>query len=260
MAEAKALSAPSPFKSDKGRKRWFPLESNPDVMNKYIAKMGWPAGAYSFTDVYSTEDWALAMVPQPVLGVVMLFPIKESTEKHREEEAARVRESTESLNPKLYFMKQTVGNACGTVGLLHCALNASISKGITLDKECFLHRFWEKTRQLSPAQIAQALHDEDELEEVHEEAAQEGQSDQIAREEKINTHFVCLTEMDGTLYELDGRKEGPVPHGSTSPATLLQDACAVVKQFMDRDPGELRQAPRRGFTIVALAPAATDDA
>lgn len=48
--------------------------------------------------------------------------------------------------------------------------------------------------------------------------------------------------MDGVLYELDGRKEGPVPHGSTSSATLLQDACAVVKQFMDRDPGELRQA------------------
>lgn len=34
---------------------------------------------------------------------------------------------------------------------------------------------------------------EDELEEVHEEAAQEGQSEQIAREEKINTHFICLT-------------------------------------------------------------------
>lgn len=34
---------------------------------------------------------------------------------------------------------------------------------------------------------------EDELEEVHEAAAQEGQSEQIAREEKINTHFICLT-------------------------------------------------------------------
>lgn len=34
---------------------------------------------------------------------------------------------------------------------------------------------------------------EDELEEVHEEAAQEGQSNQIARDEKVNTHFVCLT-------------------------------------------------------------------
>lgn len=50
----------------------------------------------------------------------------------------------------------------------------------------------------------------------------------------------CPSEVDGVLYELDGRKDAPVPHGSTSPDTLLQDACAVVKQFMDRDPGELR--------------------
>lgn len=28
--------------------------------------------------------------------------------------------------------KQTVGNACGTVGLLHCTLNASVSKDIPL--------------------------------------------------------------------------------------------------------------------------------
>lgn len=27
------------------------------------------------------------------------------------------------------------------------------------DKECFLQRFYEKTRELTPAQIAQALHD-----------------------------------------------------------------------------------------------------
>ncbi|CAN0491583.1 unnamed protein product, partial [Scytosiphon promiscuus] len=57
-----------------------------------------------FTDVFSTEDWALAMVPQPVLGVVMLFPIKASTEKHREEETARIRESADAAKPNLYFM------------------------------------------------------------------------------------------------------------------------------------------------------------
>ena len=29
-------------------------------------------------DVLSTEDWALEMVPRPVIAVLMLFPIKEA--------------------------------------------------------------------------------------------------------------------------------------------------------------------------------------
>lgn len=61
--------------------------------------------------------------------------------------------------------------------------------------------------------------------------------------ETVQSQLLLLCrEVDGVLYELDGRKEGPVPHGPTSPGTLLQDACSVVKKFMDRDPGELRQA------------------
>lgn len=55
--------------------------------------------------MYSTEDWALAMVPQPVLGVVMLFPIKPSTEKYREEEAEKIRASAEdTANANVYYM------------------------------------------------------------------------------------------------------------------------------------------------------------
>ncbi|CAM9808464.1 unnamed protein product, partial [Ascophyllum nodosum] len=49
-------------------KRGFPLESNPEAMNTYIAKTGWSITSYRFTDVCSTENWALAMVPQPVFG------------------------------------------------------------------------------------------------------------------------------------------------------------------------------------------------
>jgi hypothetical protein len=45
---------------------------------------------------------------------------------------------------------------------------------------------------------------------------------------------------DGKLYELDGRKKGPVLHGDTTEMTMLQDACKVVKVFMDWDPGEMR--------------------
>lgn len=62
--------------SDVGAKRWFPLESNPAVMNTYVQQMGFPTHDFSFCDVLSTEEWALGMVPTPVLGVLMLFPIK----------------------------------------------------------------------------------------------------------------------------------------------------------------------------------------
>jgi ubiquitin carboxyl-terminal hydrolase L3 len=66
-------------------------------------------------------------------------------------------------------------------------------------------------------------------------------------------HFLSLcSEVDGCLYELDGRKPAPVNHGASSPDTLLQDAVTVVAQFMMRDPTELR------FTIVALAPVVDD--
>lgn len=63
----------------------------------------------------------------------------------------------------------------------------------------------------------------------------------------------CFSEVDGSLYELDGRKRFPINHGPSSPDTLLADACRVVQQFMERDPGEMR------FTIVALGGPAAEE-
>jgi len=47
-------------------KHWFPLESNQDVMNAYIQKMGVDVSKIQFCEVLSMEDWALDMVPKPV--------------------------------------------------------------------------------------------------------------------------------------------------------------------------------------------------
>ena len=61
--------------------------------------------------------------------------------------------------------------------------------------------------------------------------------------------FICFVEREGSLYELDGRKAGPVNHGPTTPDTLLQDAAKVIRGFMERDPGNVQ------FNLVALGPA-----
>ena len=51
----------------------------------------------------------------------------------------------------------------------------------------------------------------------------------------------------GRLWELDGCKASPVDHGPTSPATLLQDAARVAREFM-------ASAQSLNFTLLALAP------
>lgn len=40
----------------------LPIESNPEVMNEYASKLGWPTELLAFHDVLSTDDWALEMV------------------------------------------------------------------------------------------------------------------------------------------------------------------------------------------------------
>tara|TARA_A100001015_G_C14978367_1_gene708328 strand:- start:9 stop:212 length:204 start_codon:yes stop_codon:yes gene_type:complete len=58
-------------------------------MNKYASNLGLDTSIYSFQDVLATEDWALEMVPKPVVGVVMLYPISSNQEAHRKVEAEK---------------------------------------------------------------------------------------------------------------------------------------------------------------------------
>jgi len=86
--------------------------------------------------------------------------------------------------------------------------------------------------------------------EDHQTLAQEGQTDAAAYEKVIH-HFISFVNKDNTLYELDGRKSFPISHGKTSDDTFVRDAAKVCKEFMARDPEDMR------FTVLALA--ATQD-
>ena len=154
----------------------------------------------------STDAWALDMVPQPVVGVLMLFPIKESTEEFRQAEHDRILAEGQVASENTFYMKQTVGNACGTVGILHALLNAkNLHESVSFEPGSYLETFAANTRGLSPDERATYLEEDEELEESHEAAASEGQSEVPSAEEDVNTHFVCFTQVDGQLYELDGR-------------------------------------------------------
>lgn len=60
-------------KKKKGEKRWFPLEANPAVMNKYCEKLGLKTEDFRFCDVLALEDWAFGMVSSIIYMFFLLF-------------------------------------------------------------------------------------------------------------------------------------------------------------------------------------------
>eukprot|EP00478_Filoreta_tenera_P001867 GABV01001908.1.p2 GENE.GABV01001908.1~~GABV01001908.1.p2 ORF type:complete len:216 (-),score=115.10 GABV01001908.1:11-658(-) len=214
-------------------------------MNTYIHRLG-VSEDFDFHDVFGMDPELLMMVPRPCYGVVLLFPITENSEKAKGEEEERIKKDGQTVSDKVYFTKQTVGNACGTVGLIHLILN---NPAVKLDEDKFFAKFKKETANMNPDERAKALEDNRDIEEEHQVVAAAGES-KIEDIERINLHFVALVNIDGHLYELDGRKPFPINHGPTTDDSVLEDAAKVAKQFMDRDPTNVN------FNIVSLGPKA----
>eukprot|EP00736_Rhodelphis_marinus_P009372 Rmarinus@m.8178 len=222
-------------------KRWLPLESNPDVINKFCRMLGLPQ-SISFVDVFGMDPELLAFVPKPVYAVVLLYPLNEKTQSY--ERALEAGSEGKDVSSNLYYMKQTIGNACGTIGVMHACLNNM--ERVAFD-EGFFKSFLEETRSMSPDERAKALEEDDSLEAAHEAAGREGQTEAPDASQHVDLHFVCFVERDGNLYELDGRKARAINHGPTTVDSLLEDTVVQVKKLMASDPDNVN------FTLMALA-------
>jgi ubiquitin carboxyl-terminal hydrolase L3 len=144
----------------------------------------------------------------------------------------------------VYFIKQTIGNACGTIAILHAICNNQDK--LEFD-DGYLKEFIAKTRTMSPEERGAHLEKDEGITEAHEGSAQEGQTEAPKRDASVDLHFIALVLQEGHIYELDGRKPFPINHGPSTLEGFLQDAAKVCRNFMARDPNELR------FTVVALA-------
>jgi ubiquitin carboxyl-terminal hydrolase L3 len=120
----------------------------------------------------------------------MLFPITADEEEFSLGQQDKLEESGQTLSPKVHFIKQTIGNACGTIGLLHSIVNAHSYHSQHLMKEnSYLSNFITSTKSLDPEAIADYLEEDEQLEATHVEAAEEGQTEAIM---DVETHFICF--------------------------------------------------------------------
>jgi len=135
-------------------------------------------------------------------------------------------------------------NACGTMALVH-AIGNNVDQ-IKFTAASKLKAFLDETVALKPMERSKILESSQELSSAHESCSMEGQTSAPNVADSVDYHFVAFVRGSDRLYELDGRREGPICHGNTSKETFLEDAGRVCRSFMKRNPENLN------FTAVAL--------
>lgn len=229
------------------------LENNPDVMNTLMYKLGL-SQALAFQDVFSIDDAdLLAFVPRPAQALLLIFPVSEVYEKsRRSEDESKEEYGGKGESEPVVWYKQTIGNACGLIGLLHAVSNGAarrqVEDGSKLDK------LIKEAIPLKPTERADLLYDSHVLESAHQAAASEGDSSAPSADDSVDLHFVCFVKADdGNLWELDGRRKGPLNRGSLhegddvlSEKALQLGPRTFIKREIDGGSTDLR------FSLIAL--------
>ncbi|EPY25086.1 cysteine peptidase, Clan CA, family C12 [Angomonas deanei] len=202
---------------------WLPLESNPEVMNTYIGNLGIEDLKVEFTDVFGLNEDLMSMVPRPVKAFLFVFPINEATEAQsralttaQEDEIKAFKEK----HPELFFVKQLIANACGTIGILHALLNNKDSLGAYSPTSVFgtitnllTNNSSTPGEEKKKDPMKSLMEVGKQLEKVHQEAAVLGVTENQSIDTPINLHFVCFVHVGDRCVELDGRQADAILHG-----------------------------------------------
>lgn len=103
---------------------------------------------------------------------------------------------------------------------------------------------------LPPAERAKLLEKTPALAAAHHEAASQGDTAAPDAQDDVDLHYVCFVKAGDTLWELDGRRRGPLARGQLAEdEDVLSDQALLLGpvQFLKREGGDMR------FSCVALA-------
>ncbi|KAF2690407.1 cysteine proteinase [Lentithecium fluviatile CBS 122367] len=248
MAEEQSPDVP------RSRKRFIPLENNPEVMSSLVHNLGL-SKKLEFHDVFSIDEpELLSFVPRPAYALLLIFPVSETYEKFRvQEDKDRPVYDGSGPDEEVIWYKQTIGNACGLIGLLHGVSNGTARTHIEPDSS--LAKLLDDAIPLKPAERADLLYESQALESAHQSAAAGGDTSAPSADDNVDLHYVCFVKSQTNhLWEMDGRRKGPLDRGqlSADEDVLSEKALDLgVRSFLKREAeaggGDLR------FSLIVLA-------
>jgi ubiquitin carboxyl-terminal hydrolase L3 len=128
---------------------------------------------------------------------------------------------------------------------------AYLTNFLCTEKDSTLDEFIRKSIDLPPAERSRLIETTPALAAAHREAASQGDTSAPDAQDDVDLHYVCFAKgRDGALYELDGRRKGPVKLCELEQSEdVLSDKALKLGplKFLEREGGDLR------FSAVALA-------
>ena len=224
-------------------------------MTHLVRQLGLSPGL-AFHDVYSlTEPSLLSFLPRPAIALLLVFPVTDTYEKFRQQEdSSREEYSGSGEGEEVVWFKQTIRNACGLIGLLHAVCNGQSRRHIQDGSD--LQKLVNDATPLTSTERADLLYESQALESAHADAAKRGDTAAPDAEANVDLHFVAFVKSEqGDLWELDGRRKGPLRRGKLGPEDDVLSETGQelgVRAFLKREEeaggGELR------FSVVMLGP------
>ncbi|KAF3767892.1 cysteine proteinase [Cryphonectria parasitica EP155] len=236
--------------SDTGKIAFIPLEANPELMTNLLHTLGL-SPELAMHDVYSLTDRdLLSFIPGPAHALLLVFPVNAAYTSHRLAEDATLPEyHGKGENEPVVWFRQTIRNACGLMGLLHATANGSarakVEPGSDLDK------LLKEAVSLDPIERTKLLETSQSLARAHYSAASQGDTAAPQATDDVDLHYVCFVKTDdGTLWELDGNRKGPLDRGKLeSDEDVLSEKALTLgpRRFFEWGGEDIR------FNAVALA-------
>lgn len=226
-------------------------ENNPEVMNALAAKLGLST-TLTFYDVYSLDSPALEHIPRPALALLVLIPLTQSwAASCSTEDADKEPYTGHGDNEPVIWFKQTIGHACGSIGLLHSVINGPAADFITRDSD--LDKIRKAAIPLKMAERAEMLYNNRAFEIAHKSVEQDGDSYSDAEVDREGGHFVSFVKSGGKLWELEGDRKGPLDRGDLGDDEDVLSPRALemgIKRIIEMSKGE---GEAMLFSCIALA-------
>ena len=228
----------------------------------------------SWHDVYSLDDPSLlSFVPRPAHALLLCFPTSEAYHKARSVEDSSLPNYTGTgPGEEVLWFKQTIGNACGLMGLIHATCNgltreligtlcftqedsARLICPIKAPSTVFSNLIADAS-PLDPQSRSELLETNEDLATAHASAATAGDTAAPLATDEVDNHYVAFVKTEqNNLWELDGDRKGPLNRGKLeNDEDVLSEKALELgpKKFLKREEeaggGDLR------FSILALGP------